>query len=143
LEDSRIVHNHGGGVLAEVRSGGTIQRNFIADNGTFGLQLRLDCSPAIVGNAFSRNKSVGLWLREASVPQRLENNSFVGKAEAALRQESAQTLKAGSNWWGSAEEAAIQHVIQDRRQNAAWGVVEYAGFLASPPTRAVATAPTE
>jgi tetratricopeptide (TPR) repeat protein len=143
LEDSRIIHNSAGGVLAEVRSGGTIQRNLIADNGAYGLQLRLDCSAAIAGNAFLRNKSVGLWLREASIPQRLHNNSFVSNGEAALRYESAATLKASSNWWGSVEEAAIQRVIQDRRQNPAWGVVEYAGFLTSPPARAVATAPTE
>jgi predicted negative regulator of RcsB-dependent stress response len=143
LEDSRIVHNRGGGVLAESRSAGTIQRNLIADNGAFGLQLRLDCTPVVAGNAFLRNKTVGLWLREASVPQQLENNIFAENGEAALRNESASTVKAGKNWWGSAQEAAIQRVIEDHRKNSAWGPVEHAGFLTAPPARPVATSPTE
>jgi tetratricopeptide (TPR) repeat protein len=132
IRGSSVVGNGKTGILGEARCAGEIVGNRVEANGDGGACLRLGCTTKVEQNQFIRNKGVGLLLQN-SQPASVQGNQFSENSEAALRNEGPNAIQADSNWWGSANEADIARVVQDRQDNPAWGEVQFRPWLSEPP----------
>jgi hypothetical protein len=132
IRDSRVAGNGKAGIVAEARCAGEIVGSRVEGNGDGGVCLRLGCTTRVEHNLFIRNKGVGVLVQN-SQPAGLRDNQFSGNSDAALRNEGPNAIHAASNWWGTTTEAEIAGMIQGRKDNPAWGEVEFRPWLSEPP----------
>lgn len=132
VESCAFVGNRHSGFVAEGRCSGRITSNRMDRNEEHGLVLRLDCDPEVTLNSFAGNGQLGVLLQN-SQPAVFKNNAFEKNGTAALRNEGPGRIRAGENWWGTADEKGIKTAIQDRTVNGEWGEIDYAPWLSSPP----------
>ncbi len=121
LESVRLHRNSADGLLVS-GAGATpvVYRCFLRDNGRYGVNITKGANPRLgnVGNAASDDDGLNeLWGNAG--PYDLYNDS-------------ASAIKAESNWWGTAVEAALAARIRDRNDYAAAGPVDYVPFRTGP-----------
>ena len=138
-----------GGVFLELlnASGGlhntTIQNNLISGNVaplSSGLEARIASTGAVSGNTFTQNRSTTAGSSAISIVDSSgamtwsQNNWFNNDAAYTLAYDNANTspaLNVANNWWGTADNSAIQGLIYDFNDDSGRGLVTYTPALAS------------
>jgi len=124
-----LANNRKGLYLQQSR--GEVRDSLFSGNSEHGIYLE-ESHVSIVGNRLLNNGRAGVkWVASQGI---LQQNRFDGGSEYALVNDSAATLVAPENWWGSDDVAAIALAIRDGADRDGVGRVAVDGFLLSPPS---------
>jgi parallel beta-helix repeat protein len=124
-----ILDNNRKGLYLQ-QSRGEVRDSFFHGNSEHGIYLE-ESNVTIIGNRLLNNGRAGVkWVASQGT---LQQNRFDGGSEYALVNDTAATVVAPGNWWGSDDLAAIELAIRDGADRDGVGRVDVGGFLLSPP----------
>lgn len=119
IEDTEIRRCADDGIRLGGQAVPLIARCSIHDNGRWGVGIFGDAQP-LLGSAVNPSADPG-------------HNSIVGNGEYDLANQSADTIRAQNNWWGTTVAAEVAARIYDRADDGGAGRVIYAPFLSAQP----------
>jgi parallel beta-helix repeat protein len=123
-----LDHNRKGLYLQQSR--GEVGNSLFRGNSEHGIYLE-ESEVTITGNRLLNNGRAGIkWVASQGV---LQKNRFDGGSEYALVNDTAATVAAQENWWGSSDTAAIAATVRDGADRDGVGRVDTSAFLLVPP----------
>jgi len=111
-----------------------IEHNDIREN-TYGIRYESRGSDTTIsGNDISGNEYAFFPVVRSTMEVKITGNTIVSTSyNVKMGQRQNEDLEFRSNWWGSAEESAIEEGFFDGRRDGVLGRVLYEPFLTAPP----------
>ncbi|MGD0646124.1 MAG: hypothetical protein ABSA75_14565 [Candidatus Bathyarchaeia archaeon] len=126
---------NGSGIGINILSGGTIERNIIANN-TFGIVVS-NCTGIVLNNTIIYD-GVGVALNVTSSTTTINFNNIQSNGQSVvLEQGTAVNINATYNWWGTTDTNAISQTIYDYKNDFNLGNVTFIPILNSANSQAV------
>ena len=125
----------GGGIGINILSGGTIERNIVA-NCSYGIAVS-NCTGIVLNNTIIYNY-VGVDLNVTSTATTINYNDIQSNGQSVvLELGTAVNINATYNWWGTTDTNAISQTIYDYKNNFNLGNVTFIPILNSANSQAV------
>jgi hypothetical protein len=125
ITQNNILNNGNDGILT-TNSGTVIQNNAI-DNNKVGVSGTGGSIGTVQSNTISNNWGAGIW--GATSTAAIHNNNIVSNVQNMHLTETGINVDASNNWWGTADQEAINQTIWDHKDASNLGTVNFVPFL--------------